>query len=100
MPGHEGHDHSHGVTFAPEIDRDVTAIVVAILQQGTVDDFTTIMGDPARAPAMLLRACQFLVMSNIQLAHSLGVPEEVVADIVLENFQHALLRYAGLNDAE
>src|ERR1043166_720932 len=86
-------DHLH---FEPEVDRDIMAIVVAVLQDMEVGDIATIIGDIGRAPMMLIRACQFLAETTFYRLPQSGGPAGGGPDAALRHFQHQLLHYGGL----
>jgi len=82
------------VSFPPDIDRDIAAIVVAILQGQPVSDFVMLIRSVDRLPLLLLRACSDLAMSCIYLLENTGQTREQAVKAVLETYQQALLQYA------
>lgn len=81
---------------ALEIDRDITAIVMAVLNGGTVKDFAELVGDSKRLPSMLLRACQFIAQLYLALAHEAAETSDhdVAMAVAKDLLTRALLAYS------
>lgn len=82
---------------ALHIDRDLTAIVLAIMNDGTIRDYAELVGDEERLAAMLLRACQYIAQLYLALAHNATKSDDpgVAMAVARDLLQRALLTYAA-----